>query len=344
MDAGHAARGGSLETLDELEEIIGKAPPTVDLKVIDHLDAGALRWIAASPLLFASFGGTPNPGVTLGGGPPGFAGGDARTLRLPTAMLDEPSLAQVGRGFGALFLLPGTGETLRVNGTVSAQSPEEIRITVHECYGHCAKSLLRSQFWEAQPTATVPSNPSTFICATRFMALATADAQGRADLSPKGDPAGAMVLWDPPRLWFADRPGNRRIDSFRNILTQPSVAALLLIPGSAHVAHVSGTARITRDEAIRSRFAVQDKLPSLVTAIEGASLQLHESPALVRANLWPVQPPTHGIQVAKLFIEHLKLNKDKGLRARLASAALSVPGVSGLLQKGLEKDYKDNLY
>ncbi|SEU18026.1 pyridoxamine 5'-phosphate oxidase family protein [Stigmatella erecta] len=344
MDGVHAAKGESIKTLDELEAIIGKAPPALDLKVINHLDSGALRWIAASPLLFACFGSGTTLGVTLGGGPPGFAGGDARTLRLSAAMLDDPSLAQVGQGFGALFLLPGTGETLRVTGTVSAQHPGEISITVHECYGHCAKALIRSGFWEALPDGTAPSNPSAFIDATRFMALATSDAQGRADLSPKGDPAGTMVRLDPHRVWFADRPGNRRIDSFRNILTQPRVAATLLIPGSTHVAYVSGTARITADEAVRSQFAVQNKVPALVTAIDDAALQLRESPALVRAGMWPVKPPTHGIQAAQLFIEHVKLNKESSLGARLASAALSVPGVSGLLKKGLEKDYKDNLY
>ncbi|WP_224372302.1 pyridoxamine 5'-phosphate oxidase family protein [Hyalangium versicolor] len=344
MDAAHAARGGSIETVDELEAIIGKVPPAIQLKVINHLDAGALRWIAASPLMFAGFARGTTLGVTLGGGPPGFASGDAQTLRLPVAMLDEPSLAQVGQGFGALFLLPGTGETLRVNGTVSAQDPGEIHITVHECYGHCAKALIRSEFWEAQPHGRVPSDPSAFIDAARFMALATIDAQGHADLSPKGDPAGTMVRLDDHRVWFADRPGNRRIDSFRNILAQPRVAAALLIPGSAYVASVSGTARITTDEAVRSRFAVQGKVPALVTAIDEAAIQIHESPALARANLWPAKPPTHGIHVARLFIEHVKLNKEKGLGARLASVALSVPGVSGLLEKGLEKDYKDNLY
>ncbi|MDC0713259.1 pyridoxamine 5'-phosphate oxidase family protein [Stigmatella sp. ncwal1] len=344
MDATHTAKGGSIKTLEELEAIIGKAPPMLDLKVINHLDAGALRWIAASPLLFACFGSGTTLGVTLGGGPPGFAGGDARTLRLPAAMLDDPSLAQVGRGFGALFLLPGTGETLRVNGIVSAQHSGDIRITVHECYGHCAKALLRSEFWKALPDRTVPSNPSAFIDATRFMALATIDSQGHADVSPKGDLAGTLVRLDHHKVRFADRPGNRRVDSFRNILAQPHVAAALLIPGSTHVAYISGTARITSDEAVRSQFAVQDKVPALVTAMEDAAIQLHESPALARADLWPVKPSTHGIQATKLFIEHLKLNKENSLGARLASAALSVPGASGLLKKSLEKDYKDNLY
>src|SRR3546814_2019229 len=84
------------------------------------------------------------------------------------------------------------------------------------------------------------------------MALATIDAAGRADLSPKGDPAGAMAHIAGDQLWFADRPGNRRADSFRNIIAQPLIAAALLIPGSSHIAIIRGTAMLTDDATARS--------------------------------------------------------------------------------------------
>ncbi|ATB38528.1 hypothetical protein CYFUS_003963 [Cystobacter fuscus] len=334
----------SIATVDELEAYIGKAPAPVNLKVIDHLDEGALRWIAASPLVFAGFGDGSRIGVTLGGGHPGFAGGDAHELRLPTALLDDPTLARPGMGFGSLFLLPGVGETLRVNGRVAKVDGGEFRITVEECYGHCAKALIRSDFWAASPGAATPREAAAFLSASRFMALATIDARGRADLSPKGDPAGTMASLEDGGAWFADRPGNRRVDSFRNIIAQPHVAAALLIPGSTHVAHLSGVARLTTDEAVRARFVVQGKTPTLVTGIDDPTIDLRESPTLVRANLWPVKARTEGIDPAKVFVAHLKLNSDKGLGARLAGAVLSVPGVTGLLLKGLEKDYKTNLY
>ncbi|QRN94327.1 pyridoxamine 5'-phosphate oxidase family protein [Archangium violaceum] len=335
---------GDITTIAALEARIGKTPAPVNLKVIDHLDEGALRWIAASPLMFAGFGDAPRLGVTLGGGHPGFAGGDARELRLPTELLDDPTLARPGMGFGSLFLLPGIGETLRVNGRVVKANDGELRITVEECYGHCAKSLIRSDFWAASPGAATPRDAAAFLSASRFMALATIDAQGRADLSPKGDPAGTMASLENGSAWFAERPGNRRVDSFRNIIAQPHIAAALLIPGSTHVAHLSGVARITTDEAVRARFVVQGKTPTLVTGINDPTIDLRESPTLVRANLWPVKARTEDVDPAKVFVAHIKLNGDKGLGARLAGAVLSVPGVTGLLQKGLDKDYKTNLY
>lgn len=145
-------------------------------------------------------------------------------------------------------------------------------------------------------------------------------------------------------LWFADRPGNRRVDSFRNILTQPRIALALLIPGVSRVAIVRGTAQLTADRDRRAPFEVQGRTPLLAIGIKVDRIELRDSPALERAALWPVKPDTHGIEPAKLFVEHIKLNRDAGLGARLASAALAVPGVQGLLKKGLDKDYRDNLY
>ena len=80
-----AAAMTAIDTVAALESVLGKTPPPMHLKVIDHLDEGARRWIAASPLLFAGFGDAATLAITLGGGAPGFAGTEARMLRLPPA-------------------------------------------------------------------------------------------------------------------------------------------------------------------------------------------------------------------------------------------------------------------
>ncbi|SCW82264.1 hypothetical protein SAMN04487970_105720 [Paenibacillus tianmuensis] len=333
-----------IDTVEALEAVVGEIPLLMTLKEIDHLDEGAIRWIAASPLLFAGFGDGEKIGVTLGGGESGFVTADTHELRVPTTMLDEPALAQPGTGFGSLFLIPGTGETLRVNGRVVDVIDGEIRIRVEECFGHCAKALIRSDFWTATPDESSPQDAVSFVSASLFMALTTTDANGRTDLSPKGDPADKMARVEKGCVWFADRPGNHRTDSLHNIIAQPHVSALFLIPGSTYVARVSGTARITTDETIRARFVVQGKTPALAVAIESNNLELSRSPALLRAKLWPVPEPTHGIQPTKLFVEHMRMNKNKSLEAKLASAALSKPGFQDMLEEDLKKEYKDNLY
>lgn len=332
----------TIETVAALEGVIGKTPPPMHLKVIDHLDAGALRWIAQSPLMFAGFGQGAGIGITLAGGAPGFADGDAHELRLPIARLDNPALARPSAAFGSLFLLPGIGETLRVNGRVSAIEPDHVRVAVEECYGHCAKALIRSELWASQPVEA-PEDLTAFVTASRFLALTTIGANGQADLSPKGDPAGSMVRLEGDTLWFADRPGNRRADSFRNIIGQPHVALALPVPGSTRVAVTRGKAQLTTDAATRKRFTVKDKTPLVAIRVAIDEIELRDSPALARADLWPVRAESN-IDPAKLFVEHIKLNKAGGVGATLARASLSVPGMTGLLKKGLDKDYRDNLY
>ena len=330
-----------VDSVAALEGVIGKTPPPLQLKVIDHLDASALRWIAASPLMFAGLSSAGGVGVTLAGGTAGFAQGGARELRLPLAALDDPQLTLEGAGFGSLFLAPGVGETLRVNGRVAQVQGGEVLIAVEECYVHCAKALIRSDFWAAAPIEETFQDPAAFVAASRFMALATTDADGRSDLSPKGDPARTMARLDGDRLWFADRPGNRRADSFRNILAQPQMAAVLLTPGSRQVVVVRGVASLTTEETARAPFVVQGKTPLLAACVEELALNLRPSLALERAALWPLMAPAEGLDPAKMLVAHVKLNRDKGAGARLAGAMLSIPG---LMQKGLEKDYKTNLY
>ena len=332
----------AIESVAALEACIGKVPGPIDLKVIDHLDDGALRWIAASPLLFAAFGHDNDIGLTLAGGQPGFAHPiDASRLRLPVAALDEPGLARKGRGIGTLFLVPNIGETLRVNGRVVDVRSEEIEVAVEECYMHCAKALLRSNFWAASSRSNVPDDAWDFLTASRFMVLATVDKQGRADVSPKGDPQGALIRLQDGRVWFADRPGNRRADSFRNILVQPRIATAMLIPGCTRVGMLSGAARLTTDAAMRADFAVFGKTPMLTTCIEQPTPVVSESRALAQAQLWPAAPPTEGLNPAEMFAAHIRLSKARGLQAKLLRAAVAVPG---LMKKGLQRDYRNNLY
>jgi predicted pyridoxine 5'-phosphate oxidase superfamily flavin-nucleotide-binding protein len=186
-----------------------------------------------------------------------------------------------------------------------------------------------------------PDDAAALLAASRFMALATIDGQGRADVSPKGDPSGALIRLQNGVACYAERPGNRRADSFRNILVQPRIAAAALIPGAAQVAILTGTARLTTDAALRESFAVNGKTPLLATCIEGARLAVRPSAALQRARLWPAAPRPDGINPAAMFAAHVRLNKTRGLGATLARAAVSVPG---LMQRGLDRDYKTNLY
>jgi uncharacterized protein len=331
-----------ISSLAQLEACLGNTPAAMGLKVIDHLDEGALRWIAASPLAFLAAARADGVEVTIAGGDAGFARPASPTqLVLPASALDDASLPCVGRGIGTLFLVPGVGETLRVNGRVTAVSEAGVVLGIDEVYVHCAKALLRSSFWSAPVRDDGSCGDLTrFIHEARFVALATADAEGRADLSPKGDAAGNMLKLSDNELSYAERPGNRRKDSLKNLLTQPRAAALAVVPGSCWVAQVSGDTRIVDDEAARTAFTAEGKTPKLVTTIVHAKVALRESPALKRAAVWPVRTTAHGLDPAAILTAHIKLNKTGGLAASLMRMAIS----KTLMSAGLRHDYKSRMY
>lgn len=331
-----------IHTIEALEARIGARPAAIDLKVIDHLDAHARRWLEASPLACVATSDARLVEVTLAGGPPGFAAAlEAQRLRLPCAALDDPAHAQPGRGIGLLFLVPGLGETLRVNGRVTAVEAGDAIVAVDECYAHCAKALLRSDFWRPAAAPAAAADPAAFLAASRFMALATADDALRTDLSPKGDPAGLLVRPCDGGIRFAERPGNRRTDSLRNMLARPCAAAMLLVPGSNRVALAHGATQISADAALREEFAVHDKVPKLVTHVASPSIELRDSAALARARPWDAPVAPADIDPAAIFAAHVRLNKTRGLAAALARGAVSIPG---LMRQGLEQDYKRNMY
>ncbi len=331
----------TISDVGQLEACIGAPGLPVKMKIIDHLDAGAIGWIAASPLAFAGFAGHAHPHVTLAGGAQGFAGADgADTLVLPRASLDDAEAAQTGRGAAVLFLVPGIGETLRVNGRIRHADAAGVVIAVEECFVHCAKALIRSDFWVAQPLAAAPDDVTAFLNGARFLALATVDAEGRIDISPKGDPAGRLLQADGERAVLAERPGNKLAFGYRNILARPAVSAVVLIPGTSAVAHLTGRARLTSDEAVRSAFVVDGKTPILATVIDQLHAERQSSAALERTRLWVAPLRAAEVDPAAVLVGHVKLNKAKGL----AAAAIRIAVNRGVVAGGLEQNYKTDLY
>jgi PPOX class probable FMN-dependent enzyme len=121
--------------------------------------------------------------------------------------------------------------------------------------------------------------------AAPFVAIATCGPEG-LDCSPKGDPAGFVHILDDKTLAIPDRPGNNRIDGFRNILRDPRIALLFLIPGVGETLRVNGRASISIDPELMAGFAVNGKLPRCVLIVHIESIFFHCSKAIVRSKLW----------------------------------------------------------
>ena len=133
-----------------------------------------------------------------------------------------------------------------------------------------------------------------YIEAAPFAVLATLGAQG-LDTSPRGDAPGFVKVLDAHTLLLPDRRGNQRIDSLRNIVHDPQVALLFLIPGVAEALRVNGTARISAGPALCNAFIIDGKAPASVLVIHVRSVYFQCARAIKRSGLWdPVQHAARG--------------------------------------------------
>ncbi len=124
-----------------------------------------------------------------------------------------------------------------------------------------------------------------FIEAAPFVVVATVGPEGM-DCSPRGDPAGFMRVADRKTVMMPDRRGNNRLDSLRNLVRDPRISLLFLIPGVNETMRINGTARIVTDPGLRESFAIQGKEPAtvIVTTVDRIYYQCPK--ALVRSKLW----------------------------------------------------------
>ncbi len=137
----------------------------------------------------------------------------------------------------------------------------------------------------AKETDRITAHYRAFIEAAPFFALATGGAGGM-DCSPRGDAPGFVRVHDERTLLVPDRRGNNRIDSLRNILHEPRVALLFLIPGCGETIRVNGRAAISTDPALAQTFLVDGKVPRAVLIIAVDRVFYQCSKAIVRAKLW----------------------------------------------------------
>ena len=130
--------------------------------------------------------------------------------------------------------------------------------------GHCRRWIQRSPF--------------VVVCST--------DSSGNMDLSPKGDPAGFVQILDDKTLAIPDRPGNRRLDTLHNVLEQPHVGLMFMVPGRGEVLRVSGVAQIVNDPDLLATMAIKGRPPILALVIEANEVMFHCGKSVIRSKLW----------------------------------------------------------
>jgi uncharacterized protein len=133
---------------------------------------------------------------------------------------------------------------------------------------------------------TFSDHARAFIQRSPFLCIGTQNADGRADVSPRGDPAGFVRILDEQTLAIPDRPGNNRLDTLRNILSNPSVGLLFIIPGFDDTLRVNGRAMLTTEPNLMSSMTVGDRTPKLAIVVQADEIFFHCAKAFRRSHLW----------------------------------------------------------
>ena len=201
---------------------------------------------------------------------------------------------------------------------------------------------LRGLYPPPQGLAVAKTRPKldvhtrAFIARSPFLCIGTADASGKADVSPRGDPPGFVQVLDDSTLLIPDRPGNNRLDTIENIVNNPNVGLLFFIPGFDDTLRVNGMARIVDGEGLPPGAAINGRIPKSGIEIRVQEVFLHCAKALKRSRLW--DPTQHADRKSMPSLGRMILEQ---------TCALDVGPKAGEIEAidaYIEEDYKRNLY
>jgi PPOX class probable FMN-dependent enzyme len=128
-----------------------------------------------------------------------------------------------------------------------------------------------------------------WLAASPFCLIATADVEGKCDVSPKGDPRGFALVLDDATIAIPERPGNRRADGYGNVLCNPHVGLIFLIPGRTETLRINGRARLVKDAPFFDEMIVKGHRPILALVVDVEQIFFHCAKAFMRSSLWEPQ-------------------------------------------------------
>ena len=172
-----------------------------------------------------------------------------------------------------------------------------------------------------------------FLAKSPFLVLSTSDNTGRIDASPKGDHPGFVEMLDDKTLLVPDRPGNKLAFGHLNILQNPRVGLLFLIPGTPETLRINGKAELSHDPELLQQLAARGKPATLVLKVQIEEVFFHCAKAFMRSNLWQSDtwPERHRVSFGEMFA------------ARAAVAGAEKEGLVNAVDNMVEQDYQENL-
>jgi predicted pyridoxine 5'-phosphate oxidase superfamily flavin-nucleotide-binding protein len=358
----------AVTTAESIEALTGTPSPLVLLKAVAFLDEGCRDVLAHAPI--AGLGFRDRDGVphsTFAGGTPGFARSQSPDS---LSFLMPPGPPHPARGSDAsmLFLLPGAGETLRLNGVVEDVTGDRVTVGVREAWVHCARAVLRARLWDAESgdaeTAGADAGQAAerpragegplglpavagFLARSPFLIVSSRDQHGHGDTSPKGDPPGFARILDECTLAVPDRLGNKRADTFHNLVTCDAVSLAALVPGRDDVLHLSGTAQVSDDPRLLSAMALKGKPPHAALVVRVQHAAVRRSDAVRTAALWDPaaragRPPAPDL--AQVAARHLAGNQARGSAAAVTRAlSKGMAAAPRLTRRAMDASYRREL-
>jgi PPOX class probable FMN-dependent enzyme len=202
------------------------------------------------------------------------------------------------------------------------------------------EQALRGLFPRQTPLAihkvqgSLDKHAQAFIRRSPFLCIGTQNPDGRADVSPRGDPVGFVKILDQQTLAIPDRPGNNRLDSLVNILANPSVGLLFIIPGFDDTLRVNGQATLVTDPELLEGLSIKDRIPTLAIVVKVSEVFMHCAKAFRRSQLWN---PDH----------FQKRDEMPSLSKIILDQTTGAPSDANEMRKideELEEEYKQTLY
>ena len=201
---------------------------------------------------------------------------------------------------------------------VQLLSPEEARALVAS---YAAVSPLAA----LKDIGRLDPHLARFIAMAPICFVATASAEGQQDVTPRGDPPGSFKVLDEHTLAFPDRPGNNRLDTLKNLLENPEIALIFLLPGTNETARIAGTARFSTDKELLASMAVQGKEPKCAIVVSVRQAYFHCAKALLRSRLWTgdyAQPKGTFPSISRMVGDQVGLSEEeKQMREKMTERA-----------------------
>jgi hypothetical protein len=263
-------------------------PKVLDKRIQHTLDHLSIEFIQVSQVVFLASSLEQNRMFALKVNQGGLSIRDQHHFSFPKTKTSSPLFDDHSDVYVSLyFIAKDIGHGLRVNGTINTRDTDTYFINIEQVYFHCARAVARSELWlDKNRKKPEPLNKDNFIKHAPFLLLKTLNHLGKTELSPRGDKSGFVKNLNTNTMLLPERPGNKIATSLRNIIHNPKIELLFLVPFSNKTLNILGRAKVITDQSLLRQCSVNGKVPKLGILIEIESSFLKSDTTIDESQIW----------------------------------------------------------